>query len=98
MLQKEFVAKAVLAQAKLLSWQKKKFTNSRVKYMDKNKILKQMELCDEDFKLYDYTPEELESMFNTQKNTKNTLTPFKNIFSKRKKGSSHCSSVVNEPD
>lgn len=41
--------------------------------MDKNKILKQMDLYDEDFKLYDYTPDELELMLNPKKNTKITF-------------------------
>lgn len=37
--------------------------------MDKNKFLKQI-IQDEDFKLSDYTVDELEIIFNTKKNAK----------------------------
>lgn len=38
--------------------------------MESNKIIKHIRNIDEDFKLSDYTVSELETMFNTKKNTK----------------------------
>lgn len=41
--------------------------------MDNNKIIKHMRNVDEDFKLSDYTVEELETMFGVKKNNKQTF-------------------------
>ena len=41
--------------------------------MDNNKIIKHMRDVDKDFKLSDYTVEELETMFGVKKNNKQTF-------------------------